>query len=302
MPVMSTAHNSWQFWDGRKDSQWSQALGPLESAVEHNTTRVGVVRVLAQHHSAAYIAIFGALPDLAGLPLHAGPVTDATAAEAWATIPPERQDAINRASANLGKAIAAFERRIAYGPSRFDRFVDAVVAGEPVPATVRLTPDEQAGARLFVGKGECITCHTGPLLTDQQFHNLGIPGTAGLATDEGRWAGARTVRDDPFNCLGPYSDALPTDCTALQHLTVDVATLLGAFKTPSLRNVAERAPYMHAGQLASLEAVMDHYDGAPAAELGTTVLRPLQLTAGERAQLVAFLRSLSGPVEVPTGP
>jgi cytochrome c peroxidase len=137
------------------------------------------------------------------------------------------------------------------------------------------------------------------LLTDQEFHNLGLVAAAESLVDEGRWAGARAVRDDPFNCLGAYSDAAPGDCAALNHLTVDVPAMLGAFKTPSLRNVAERAPYMHAGQLASLEEVMDHYDRAPAAQTGTSELNTLQLTARERAQLAAFLRSLSGTVEMP---
>jgi cytochrome c peroxidase len=83
-------------------------------------------------------------------------------------------------------------------------------------------------------------------------------------------------------------------------------TLDRAYKVPSLRNVAERAPYMHAGQIATLAEVIDHYDRAPAAVTGHSELRPLRLTAGERRQLVAFLRTLSGPVLVggrtPPGP
>lgn len=299
MPVMATAHNTWQFWDGRRDSQWSQALAPLESAVEHGITRLGVVRVLATHYAAEYASLFGALPDLTGLPPQAGPVADPAWAIAWAAIPVERQDAINRAFANLGKAIAAFERRIAYGPSRFDRYVMAVAAGAAPPMDARLTADERAGAKLFVGKGQCVNCHNGPLLTDQEFHNAGVPPAAGLPADEGRWAGARSVRQDPYNCLGPYSDAGPEDCEALQLIPVDHPAMLGAFKTPSLRNVADRAPYMHAGQLATLAAVVDHYNRAPAAATGTSELVPLQLSAREQAQVVAFMRSLSGAVVAP---
>lgn len=298
MTVVATAHNTWQFWDGRRDSQWSQALAPLESAVEHGTTRLGVVRVIADHYAAEYEALFGELPDLSGLPPQAGPVADATWTAAWAAMSAEQQDAVNQAFANAGKAIAAFERGITYGPSRFDRYVIAV-AGNLDPAEHdRLTPDERAGARLFVGKGRCIECHTGPLLTDQRFHNIGVPPAAGLPPDEGRWAGARAVVDDPFNCLGPYSDASPQECAALQQLPTDDPATLGAFKTPSLRNVAERAPYMHAGQQATLMHVMEHYNVAPAAAIGTSELVPLNLTTREREQLVAFMGALTGEVVV----
>lgn len=299
MPVMATAYNRWQFWDGRRDSQWAQALTPLESAAEHATTRLGVVRVVADHYAVEYQALFGALPDLAGLPQEAGPVADPVAAAAWGAIPADRQDAINRAFANVGKSIAAFERQIGYGPSRFDRYVEAVADGKPVPDDARLSADERVGASLFVGKGKCITCHTGPLLTDQQFHNIGVGPSAGAAADEGRWAGARAVRDDPFNCLGAYSDAAAAECSALTQLQVDNPATHGAFKTPSLRNVADRAPYMHAGQHATLEAVMEHYNMAPAAAEGTSELVPLGLTDREMAQLVAFMRALSGGVVTP---
>ena len=74
------------------------------------------------------------------------------------------------------------------------------------------------------------------------------------------------------------------------------AELDRAFKTPSLRNVRERAPYMHAGQYADLEAVLDHYDRAPVAPAGTSELRRLRLSARERQQLVAFLGALSAPL------
>ncbi len=299
MPVVATAQGTWQFWDGRKDSQWSQALGPLESAVEHGATRLGLVRVLADHYREGYEATFGALPDLAGLPPAAGPVADTAMARAWAAIPAARQDGINRAFANLGKAIAAYERRISYGASRFDRYVTALESGKAIPVDARLTPDEIAGAKLFVGKANCVNCHNGPLLSDGHFHNTGIAAVAGLAVDDGRWSGARQVRDDPFNCLGRYSDARPEECEELQYMAVDDSAMVRAYKTPSLRNVADRAPYMHAGQVATLERVVDHYNRAPAAPAGKSELRRLELSARERAQLVAFLRSLSGPVEAP---
>jgi cytochrome c peroxidase len=121
MPVAGTAYSPWQFWDGRADSQWSQALGPLESAVEHGGSRTQYARVIAAHYRADYQKVFGTLPDLTGLPARAGPVADSSANVAWQRMPPVRRDEITRVYANIGKAIAAYERRITFSPSRFDR-------------------------------------------------------------------------------------------------------------------------------------------------------------------------------------
>jgi cytochrome c peroxidase len=76
MPVAGTAYSPWQFWNGRADSQWGQALGPLESAVEHGGDRLQYARVIAAAYPREYEAVFGRLPDLHGLPQRAGPVPD----------------------------------------------------------------------------------------------------------------------------------------------------------------------------------------------------------------------------------
>jgi cytochrome c peroxidase len=109
----------------------------------------------------------------------------------------------------------------------------------------------------------------------------------------------RQVREDEFNCLGRYSDAKPEQCEELRFVSDTGAELVRAYKTPSLRNVAERAPYMHAGQLATLNDVVRHYDRAPSAPAGHSELKPLHLSATERTQLIAFLRTLSGPIAAP---
>src|SRR5688500_16754904 len=83
MPIAATAYSPFLFWDGRKDSQWAQALGPLESAVEHGGSRAQYAHVIAEHYRAAYQEIFGALPDLAAIPRVAGPVSDPAARIAW---------------------------------------------------------------------------------------------------------------------------------------------------------------------------------------------------------------------------
>ncbi len=99
-----------------------------------------------------------------------------------------------------------------------------------------------------------------------------------------------------FNCTGRYSDAGPHDCAELRFATTEGEELVRAYKTPSLRGAAERAPYMHAGQLATLAEVVAHYDRAPRAPAGHSELKPLRLSSQERRQLEAFLRTLSGPV------
>lgn len=298
MPIASSAHGAWFFWDGRKDSQWSQALGPLESPVEHGGSRAQYAHVIATHYRAEYESVFGPLPNLASVPPKAGPVDDPVARAAWAHMDEQAREDVNRVFANLGKAIAAYERTIALGPSRFDRYVETLVRTGRAPEGV-LTRDEIEGARLFVGKADCVSCHNGPLFSDDYFHNTGVPVGAGSASDIGRRRGAELVLVDEFNCRSPYSDAAPGACRELDFIVVESDEMVRAFKTPSLRNVAERAPYMHAGQIATLEDVVRHYERAPRAPAGTSELHGMRLSGREARQLVAFLRSLSAPLSAP---
>jgi cytochrome c peroxidase len=294
MPIAGTAHSPWQFWDGRADSQWAQALGPLEHPMEHGTTRTQVIHVVAAHYREEYEALFGPVPHMTGLPENAGPTADLNAAAAWADLPAERREAVTRAFANVGKAIAAYERRIGYGSSRFDRYVEALLRDGRAQTGV-LSPDEIAGLRLFIGRGNCTQCHNGPLLSNNDFHNTGVAAVTSLPADRGRAQGASQVLAHEFNCRSRWSDA-PDRCSELDFIVADGHELERAFKTPSLRNVADRAPYMHAGQIASLAEVLAHYNAAPAAPAGHSELRPLRLSARELAQLEAYLRALTGPL------
>ena len=297
MTIIGTAYSPWLFWDGRKDSQWAQALGPLESAVEHGGNRTQYAHLIAQHYRNEYEALFGPLPDLAHLPPSAGPVDDPQASAAWRAMAPEDQAAVSHIYANMGKAIAAYERLIMPGASRFDGYVEAVLAGDRPIMQASFTSDEVAGLRLFIGKGNCIDCHNGPLLTNNEFHNTGVPTGAGLPEDTGRLLGAQQVLADEFNCLSVYSDAQAAQCGELRFLVADDHDLARKFRPPSLRNVAERAPFMHAGQFATLEEVLAHYNRAPEASAGHSELNPLKLSEREIGQLIAFLKTLSGPVE-----
>ncbi len=189
MPIAGMARSPFLFWDGRKDSLWAQALGPLESPVEHGGTRAQYAHVVADSYAQEYEQIFGPLPDLSGVARSAGPVADRDAASAWSALGSGQRDDVTR---------------------------------------------------VFV-----------------------------------------TER-----------------CSELEFIVTGEHTLDRAYKVPSLRNVAERAPYMDAGQFATLAEVLDHYNRAPAAATGHSELRPLRLKSVELRQIEAFLRTLSGPIAV----
>ena len=252
-----------------------------------------------------YVSVFGALPNLPTLPGDAGPLGTPEEKAAWEVMAPGARDAVSRVFANMGKAIAAYEKTLAYGESRFDPYAQAAVAGNARAGQV-LSAQEVNGLRLFIGKGQCVTCHNGPLLSDQHFHNTGVPPRDPLAPDVGRVAAISKVQHDEFNYLGRFSDAKAEQCEELRFMVTDGPGLKGAFKTPSLRNVALRPPYMHAGQFASLEEVIGHYVKAPAAVVGHselahdapghTLRQPIGLNPDEVKDLAAFLATLSGPI------
>jgi cytochrome c peroxidase len=293
MPLFGTVYQPLLFWHGRADSQWSQALGPLENQLEHGGDRTMVARLVATHYRDEYQAVFGSLPDLTNFPQHASPIGNPGAVTSWESLPPEQQHAINLTFANVGKAIAAFERTIPVPSTRFDDFAAALKAWDFEKADTLLTENEQNGLRLFVSKADCTSCHTGPLLTDMRFHNIGLPG-AGGATDGGHSDGTLILRNDPFNCLGEFSDsAPPKSCMENKLIRYDQPRNQGAFKAPSLRGVAQRAPYMHDGQFKTLREVLQHYNQAPKAKNGTSRLIPLSLSDQQLSDLEAFLLTLN---------
>lgn len=308
MPVMGAAHSPFLFWDGRKDSLWSQALGPLEDAAEHGSNRVALVRTVQAHYAQPYAAAFGSLPELGPLPEAAAPNGSAEEQAAWNALPALTKEKVNRVFANIGKAIAAYERQVGYGESRFDRYVAATLARD-AKGQQALSPQEVRGLRLFIGRAQCATCHNGPMLSDHAFHNTGVPPLDPKFPDRGRATGVQQLLRDEFNCLGKYSDAKPEQCGELRFAVTDDPGLTGAFRTPSLRNVAQRAPYMHAGQFADLRQVLEHYARSPAAVAGHSELAQpgerhserlaIRLSATDIADIATFLGTLTGPVIQP---
>ncbi len=253
--VFNRILGSEQFWDGHAASLESQPSSPIANPFEMNSS--------PEKTTAAVAAIEGYARQLEVI--------------------------FGEASfANICRALASFERAIVTGPAPWDyqRLLRkyAQDAGETtaesteeIDQLTRLAEQHPMsaaalrGATLFFGdRARCGYCHTGPNLTDEQYHNLGV-GMASPSPDEGR----RRV-------TGKVTDS-------------------GAFRTPSLRNVAHTAPYMHNGKFGSLEKVIEFLDqGGYAHKHLSPIIRPLHLTADEKTDLVEFLRSLTSvlpPVE-----
>lgn len=292
MPLIGSAYGSWFFWDGRKDSLWSQAIGPIENSLEHGFTRTMCAHLVSDSYRKNYEAIFGKMPKLdhKNCPAHASPGTgNAAALKAWKAMEPADRDMVNKIYSNFGKAIAAFVRQILPQPAPFDQYVEAVVKKDLAAADALLSRDAVLGLRLFIGKAKCTNCHFGPLFTNGGFHNIGL-----TTPDQGRAQGIDEVLADEFNCLGKYSDAKPEECAELRFMDTNSQKYVGAFKTPTLRNVAERAPYMHAGQFKTLDEVLNFYKTSPSHEI-----EHQQLSTAELQTIKAFLATLSGPIQYP---
>jgi cytochrome c peroxidase len=222
--VLDAAYMKFQFWDGRAKTLEEQSLGPIHNPVEMGETLDNVVRKL--HAIDGYKMQFREV-------FGSGVTVD-----------------------GIARAIAAFERTVLSGPSAYDRFQ----AGD----MTAMSASAQRGMRLFNGKAGCRECHSGPLFSDQSFHNIGV-GMEQPNPDVGRQA----VTHDPAD--------------------------RGSFKTPGLRNVALTWPYLHDGSATKLEDVVEFYDrgGVPNPTLDIRI-KPLGLTDEEQSDLVSFLMALTG--------
>ena len=303
--IVNAAYMRWLFWDGRADSLWSQAVEPIENPIEMGGDRVALARHLLGHAElrAAYEALFGALPELADarrFPAHARPDPEhAQEAHhlAWTAMSEADRAAIDRVFANVGKAIAAYERRLVRGDAPFDRYVRGLREGFGEEGV--LEEAARRGLALFLGRAGCAQCHSGANFSDSEFHATGAPpGPHGDPQDAGRYAGAERWVVSPWNAAGPHSDEREGPAARRVSGLRRGSETWGEFRTPSLRNLAGRAPYMHAGQFPTLEDVVRFYSTLEGA-VGRShhqerVLVPLNLEEPEVADLVAFLRSLEG--------
>jgi cytochrome c peroxidase len=298
--ILGAKYYDWFYWDGRKDSLWSQALVPFEAADEMASSRVKVLRIIGKDktYRSQYESLFGKFPDVifnATINANAGPWGDSEAQDNWYRIPVNLQTIINRAFTNIGKSVAAYERTIPLPITKFDTFLNVLSTKGEDEANALLNQNQIAGLKLFINqsKTHCLRCHNGPLLTNGAFHNIGTGSFTGEQLDFGRFLGIQAVKQDVFNCLGEYSDTQPEQCSALRFLSNQIEDeTQGAYKTPSLRYLNKTAPYFHDGRFDSIEQVIDHY---VATKNNQTELPALSLTLLEKKQLIEFIRLLDSP-------
>jgi cytochrome c peroxidase len=237
--------------------------------------------------------------------------------------------AVTKAYVSVAKAIAAYERRLTSRNSPFDAMVAEGPASKLLPVEAR------RGAKLFVGRASCIDCHNTPMFTDNGFHNIGIPQTGGGVPTEADCPNVPAedpprINPSPCNCVTGanclpwgFADGLAKlragafrrnnadlsddpgkgEGTHAAYYTMDItADLRGTWRTPSLRDCSMSGPYMHNGIYRTLEEVVWHYDvGGEFGESGPKApeLKPLFLSARDRLDLVAFLRTLTGKPDCP---
>ena len=268
--LANVSQQRWYGWDGASDSLWAQSLRPIVDPREMGASLASIAAMVRDDAelNRRYRATFGVAPS----------VSDEIVA------------------VDAAKALAAFQETLATRRTPFDDFRDAVARGDRV-AAARYPAAAQRGLAIFIGKGRCNFCHSGPRFSNGEFHDTGIafflePGRV----DPGRYEGIRRLKASRYNLLGTYNDdptlstATGTKYVALEHRN------FGEFKVPSLRNVARTAPYMHNGSLATLREVVRHYSEIDENRLhadGERILIPLHLSESEIDDLISFLESLS---------
>jgi cytochrome c peroxidase len=312
--VNTAYYTGWREWEGVNDTIWTDACAGSEVWTSGNGSRLAAAHLLYDHYRDDYNAIFyppldpsldANAPDAARFPADGKPKPSPDAPDgAWEMMAPADQDIITRIFVNRGKALEAFIRLLVSRNAPFDQYV----AGD----TTAISTSAKRGLRLFVTQGGCNACHAGPTFTDEKFHNLGVPDTypAGIMgydpnlwsfftnlLDTGHAGGPPYAMNNPLSRDGVYSD--DTTTPLLKNLTVTDADM-GTYRTPSLRNVAMTPPYEHLGQFAMLEDVV-RFDnmggGTPGMGFPGTKdakMKPLNLSDGDIADIVAFLETLTG--------
>ena len=269
--MINSSFHTWTNWGGRFDSQWSLPLAVSENPAIMRSTRLQVAHLLFAKYRTEYDAVFPvpldpaldpAAVDAARFPPAGRPKANAADPDGpWELMAEADRQIVLRIWVNYGKALAAYTRTLVSRDAPFDRFV----AGDPTA----ISAAARRGARTFLAS--CASCHRGPLMSDDQFHALGVAQTgAGVpATDLGRFQDVPALLASPFNSDGVWSDDRATGrLTGL----VQGDAQRGAFRTPGLRGIATSPPYMHAGQLATLADVVAFYDqGGGEVPAGVTI-------------------------------
>lgn len=215
----------------------------------------------------------------------------------------KEQEEVDEVFMNFARAIAAFEKTIQASNSSFDKFVERFSKTKKLQESLDKTfgPSELNGLRIFAGKGQCLVCHNGPNFTDEQFHNIGLPAIDTNTLDLGRAQGLLIARSDPFNCQSKFfpEKKQTESCLEIGYLESENVDSVGAYKTPTLRQLKHTAPFGHDGRFETLADVIRHYNdlsARPAVGRAESTLRPLGLSEQELKHLEAFLLSLHGSI------
>lgn len=272
--LFNLRHNRWFGWAGQTDSLWAQSIRPILDRRELALTPALLARrvTLDKGLSHGYRQVFGARPG--------------------AHTP-------KQVLVNVAKALAAYQETLTTGKTPFDRFRDALARNDPA-GMAAYPAAAKRGLKIFVGRGRCAVCHFGPNFTNGEFHNIGIVHFVGggktQRVDPGRYGGVRSLRRNPYNLLGPWSDDPKRSTAGFTRRVTLHPRNWGEFRVPSLREAARTAPYMHNGSLKTLEDVVRHYSAIPEDRLHQgrgRLLKPLNLSKREIADLVAFLKTLA---------
>lgn len=263
----------WYGWSGASDSLWMASLRPILDEREIDSTPAHIRHLYVRDPELAcwYRRAFGHSADDA------------------------RDDDVT-VLVNTSKALAAFQETLITGRTPFDDYRDALARGD-LAAAASYPRSAERGLQLFIGRGNCVLCHNGPNFSNGEFHATGIGHFIGRGrADGGRFEGIEAVKVSEYNLLSTFND----DTTRTNAMPIRNVVLAprnwGEFRTPSLRNVAVTAPYMHNGSLDSLRDVLKHYSDLDEERLhadGENLLRPLKLTDAEFDDLLAFLDSLT---------
>lgn len=302
--LVNVAYYEWFNWGGRADSLAAQGGGTLETGTNAASSRLFVAHHIYANYKDEYEALFGPLDpaldpaaeDAARFPPSGRAKSSPDAPDGpWELMTADDRAVVNQIMANIGKSFEAYERNLISGSSPFGRYIHD-------QDTADFSPAARRGLALFIGKAACNDCHRGPVLSDNEFHNIGVPQAYDENTplvDEGRFEDVPVMLRSSWNSVGRYSADPEAGAIKLATANPEDESTKGQFRTAGLLNVAETGPYFHNGSAATLEDVVRHYNkggGEPGSYSGNTApqLRPLGLTDAEISDLVAFLQSLTG--------
>ncbi len=299
--LVNSVYQGWGSWGGKDDNPWFQGANASESGANFGGNRLQFAHLIYRKYRADYDALFPVpldpaldpmAPDAARFPANGKPKASGAADGPWELMAEADRRVVNEILANTGKAFEAYERRLISRDAPLDRYI----AGD----FTALSPAAKRGLGLFIGKAACIDCHAGPTFSDGKFHATGVPQTAAptaARVDTGRFEDLGRTLSNTFNGAGEYSDDRAAGAAKLAGLEV-TDELKGVFYTKGLRHIDRTFPYMHNGSLATLEDVVAFYDrGGGATDFAgdkDPAMVPLHLSVDEQADLVAFLRALTG--------